>query len=89
MSSNESIKSIPIKVETSAVSMRLHWQRRALQVATVVIAILIPVTGLFRIDPIAGAFVVVDRQIWWSDFFLVFGFWSWLSASKMQTSAFL
>lgn len=75
MSSNDSIKSIPIKIEPTAVSMRLHWQRRAMQVATIIIAILIPVTGLFRIDPIAGAFVVIDRQIWWSDFFLVFGFW--------------
>jgi len=55
--------------------MRLHWQRRALQFLTIAIAIFIPVTGLFRIDPIAGAFVILDRQIWWSDFFLVFGFW--------------
>ena len=75
MSSNDSIKSIPIKIEASSASMRLHWQRRALQVATIILAILIPVTGLFRIDPIAGAFVVIDRQIWWADFFLVFGFW--------------
>ena len=75
MSSNNSIKSIPIKIEPPVASMRMHWQRRAMQIATIAIAILIPVTGLFRIDPIAGAFVVIDRQIWWSDFFLVFGFW--------------
>ena len=75
MSSNDSIKSIPVKIEQPSASMRLHWQRRTLQVATIILAILIPVTGLFRIDPIAGAFVVIDRQIWWADFFLVFGFW--------------
>jgi polyferredoxin len=75
MSSNNSIKSIPIKIEPPVASMRMHWQRRAMQVATIIVAILIPVSGLFRIDPIAGAFVVIDRQIWWSDFFLVFGFW--------------
>jgi len=75
MSSNDSIKGIPIKIAPSAASMRLHWQRRAMQIATILIAILIPVTGLFRIDPIAGAFVVIDRQIWWADFFIVFGFW--------------
>lgn len=75
MSSNDSIKGIPIKVEPAVASMRLHWIRRAMQILTIAVAILIPVTGLFRIDPIAGAFVVIDRQIWWSDFFLVFGFW--------------
>jgi polyferredoxin len=75
MRSNDSLGGIPITTETPKASMRLHWQRRALQLFTIVVAILIPVTGLFRIDPIAGAFVVLDRQIWWSDFFLVFGFW--------------
>ncbi len=54
---------------------RLHWARRAMQAAMILIFILIPVTGLFRIDPAAGSFVVLDRQIWFSDFFLVFGFW--------------
>ncbi|WP_455208325.1 4Fe-4S binding protein [Kaarinaea lacus] len=75
MRSNDSLSGIPITTETPKASMRLHWQRRALQFFTIVLAILIPVTGLFRIDPIAGAFVVADRQVWWSDFFLVFGFW--------------
>ena len=81
MSSNNSIKSIPIKIEPAVASMRMHWQRRAMQIATIAIAIIIPVSGLFRIDPIAGAFVVIDRQIWWSDFFLVFGFWLVLASS--------
>jgi len=75
MRSNDSLGGIPITTETPKASMRLHWQRRALQIFTIVVAVLIPATGLFRIDPIAGAFVVLDRQIWWSDFFLVFGFW--------------
>lgn len=51
-----------------------------MQLATLVIALAIPISGLFRIDPIAGAFIVLDRQIWWSDFFLVFGFWILLAA---------
>jgi len=75
MRSNDSLGGIPIAVEGPKSSMRLHLQRRALQLFTIVIALLIPITGLFRIDPIAGAFVILDRQIWWSDFFLVFGFW--------------
>jgi polyferredoxin len=46
-----------------------------MQVSVLLIAVLIPLSGLLRIDPIAGAFVVLDRQIWWADFFLVFGLW--------------
>ena len=75
MRSNDSLSSIPVTVVPPKTSMRLHWQRRGLQFATIAVALFIPIVGLFRIDPIAGAFVVLDRQIWWSDFFLVFGFW--------------
>lgn len=80
MRSNDSLGGIPVTVERPKASMRLHWQRRAFQLFTIVIAILIPIAGLFRIDPIAGAFVILDRQIWWSDFFLVFGFWMVLAS---------
>jgi len=51
------------------------------QVMTLFLAVLIPVSGLFRIDPIAGAFVILDHQVWWSDFMLVFGFWLILASS--------
>ncbi|MGD8567675.1 MAG: 4Fe-4S binding protein [Gammaproteobacteria bacterium] len=81
MRSNDSLSSIPITTETPKASKRLHWQRRALQVLTIVVALVIPISGLFRIDPMAGAFVVLDRQIWWSDFFLVFGFWMMVASS--------
>lgn len=50
------------------------------QVLTIVFAVLIPVSGLLRIDPEAGAFVVINRQIWFSDFFLVFGLWVMLAS---------
>lgn len=46
----------------------------------IALAVLVPVTGLLRIDPQAGAFVVVDRQIWFSDFFLTFGLWVTLAS---------
>jgi len=52
-----------------------HWKRRAIQGLVLALLILIPVSGLFRIDPVAGAFIVLDRQIWFSDFFLVTGLW--------------
>lgn len=78
VSANEALSRIKVTVEAgrmSAGGRRLHWARRAMQAAMILIFILIPVTGLFRIDPAAGSFVVLDRQIWFSDFFLVFGFW--------------
>jgi polyferredoxin len=75
MSSGNSLSSIPVSVEPPKISKKLHWQRRAVQWSFIAILALIPLTGLLRIDPIAGAFVVLDRQIWWSDFFLIFGLW--------------
>lgn len=81
MSSMHSISKIPVKVEQPRqASRKLHWQRRALQFGTLLVAILIPATGLFRIDPVAGAFVILDRQVWWSDFSLVFGSWLLLAS---------
>jgi len=72
----KSISSIPIKViGTKPVSARFHWKRRAVQAMAIAIAIIIPASGLLRIDVEAGAFVLLDHQIWYSDFFLMAGFW--------------
>ena len=77
--SQKSISAIPIKViGTKPVSARFHWKRRSVQALTIILAILIPASGLFRIDPGAGAFVLLDRQIWFSDFFLMAGLWVFL-----------
>jgi polyferredoxin len=84
MSSPDSIGSIPVTVEPPKVSRKLHWQRRGLQIATILIAFLIPLSGLFRIDPIAGAFVILDRQVWWADFFLIFGLWLIIASSLVM-----
>lgn len=70
------VKVIGAKTEQSA----FHWKRRWVQALTVAFAVLIPVSGLLRIDPEAGAFVVIDRQIWFSDFFLMFGLWITLAS---------
>ena len=72
---HKSISKIPVKVVGAAPAGSWRWKRRSAQILTIVFAILIPATGLFRIDPLAGAFVVLDRQIWFSDFFLVSGLW--------------
>ncbi len=59
---------------------RLHPARRAVQVTTLLLLVLIPLTGLFRIDPVAGAFVVAGREIWFSDMFIVLGFWIFVAS---------
>ncbi|RMH10835.1 MAG: 4Fe-4S binding protein [Gammaproteobacteria bacterium] len=64
---------------------RLHWSRKAVQWGTMAIAVLIPLSGLFRIDPVEGAFIILDRQIWFSDFFIVVGFWMALSCGLVLT----
>ncbi len=87
--STRSIHKIPVAVVGPKVSARLHWQRRSLQLATLVIALAIPISGLFRIDPIAGAFIVADRQIWWADFFVVFGFWMMLASGLVAMYSFV
>jgi polyferredoxin len=72
---------IPIKaVAAKASSGQLHWKRRAVQALTILLAVMIPASGLLRIDPEAAAFVVVDRQIWFSDFFLMSGLWITLAS---------
>src|SRR5271169_7203041 len=76
------IAGIPIKVVGANTGRSaFHWKRRVVQALTVVFVVLIPVSGLLRIDPEAGAFVVIDRQIWFSDFFLIFGLWVALASS--------
>lgn len=74
----EALARIPVRAEPPAAARRalgLRWKRRAAQLGTLALAVLVPALGLFRIDPVDGAIVVLDRQVWFSDFFLVFGFW--------------
>lgn len=44
-----------------------------MQLATLLLIALIPAVGLFRIDLTTASFTILDRQIWWSNFTLVFG----------------
>ena len=71
MSSQNSLRGIPVTTvaakQISPPNNALHWRRRAVQFGTLLIAVLIPLTGLLRIDVVAGAFLILDRQIWWSD----------------------
>jgi polyferredoxin len=56
-----------------------HRRRRAIQLLALALIIIVPLSGLFRIDANAGAMVVLGRQIWFADFFLVFGLWIFLA----------
>jgi polyferredoxin len=78
------LQAIPVRVAGSAPAAlppdaRYHRRRRALQVFTLLVLVVVPLTGLFRIDPRAGGLVVLDRQIWFADFSLFFGLWIFLA----------
>lgn len=75
---NKTLASIPIKVippNAKKGAANFRWKRRLLQVSILILLVLIPVSGLFRIDPENGGLVVLGWQIWFSDFFLISGLW--------------
>ncbi|MDH5378258.1 MAG: 4Fe-4S binding protein, partial [Gammaproteobacteria bacterium] len=74
MDANENLAKIPVQVYTPTRKNTLKWGRTFSQLGILVALILIPALGIFRIDLSAG-FVILDRQVWFSDFLLVFGFW--------------
>ncbi len=53
----------------------LHVLRRASQLGFLSLVILAPILGLFRIDILAGSFVIGSYQIWFADFSIIFGAW--------------
>lgn len=77
---NDALKQIPVYPENIAASTMLHPARRALQYLTLLILVLIPLTGLFRIDMEAGAFILLGRQVWFSDITIIFGFWLFVAS---------
>lgn len=85
MNYQRTLAGIPIVTADAKSGRRLHSVRRAVQTGTLIIAILIPLSGLFRIDPVDGAFVVLDRQIWFADFYLVIGLWLAISSLLVMT----
>ena len=62
------------------VDSHFHLQRRTVQVISLLLAVLIPATGLFRLDPRVGAMVILGRQVWFADFFMVMGLWILLAS---------
>jgi polyferredoxin len=75
---NKTLSNIPIKIVRSGAKSGMsgfRWKRRAIQITILLLLVLVPVSGLFRIDPENGALVVLGWQIWFSDFFLISGLW--------------
>ena len=81
---NKTLSSIPVRVVGSGAKTGLanyRWKRRAVQISILLFLVIIPVSGLFRIDPENGALVVLDWQIWFADFFLISGLWIMLATA--------
>lgn len=77
---DDALKQIPVHSEHIPGAAILHPARRALQYLTLLILILIPLTGLFRIDMAAGTFILLGRQVWFSDITIIFGFWLFVAS---------
>lgn len=75
MNAQEKLQQIPIQQEHVPGAQSVHRWRRISQWLVVVALVLIPITGLFRIDTMAGAFHMLDYQVSFSDIAIVMGFW--------------
>ena len=88
MSANEALSKIPVVSKGNSGPDSLKWKRKAFQIGFVLSLILIPILGIFRID-VSSGFVVLDRQIWFSDFLVVFGFWLAVACSFIMLYSFV
>jgi polyferredoxin len=83
---HKTLANIPIKVIGSAAKKagaNFRWKRRVVQITFLILLVLIPVSGLFRVDPENGALVVLGWQIWLADFFLISGLWITLACAMI------
>jgi polyferredoxin len=84
MKPESAISKIPVRAEGAALSL-YHGKRRATQIAALLLIMLIPLVGLLRVDMQAGNFVILGRQVWWSDYYLMLGFWTMLATGAVMT----
>jgi len=80
MSANEILSKIPVVQEHVPGATTLRPMRRYAQIATLALLVLIPACGLFRIDPAAGGVLMWDRLVWFSDIFIIMGFWIFIAS---------
>lgn len=50
-----------------------HWKRKITQALTLAVFVLIPASGIFRVDLATASFVVFGQQVLWSNSSLMFG----------------
>ena len=50
-----------------------RWKRRIVQFATLILIVLVPASGLLRIDLTSASFLILGHQVLWSNFTLVSG----------------
>jgi len=84
---SKALKKIPVRELHVAGAKTLHPSRRILQYLTLIIVILIPLSGLFRIDLESASFILLERQVWFSDFLIVFGLWLFIASLLVMTYA--
>jgi polyferredoxin len=70
---------VPGAPPAAAAPAPYHGRRRAVQVLALALIVLVPICGLLRFDVRTSAFVVLDRQVWLADFFLISGLWIFLA----------
>ena len=75
MSAKEKLEQIPIREEHVYGAQSVHRWRRMSQYGFIILLVLIPISGLFRIDTAAGTFRLLSYQVWFSDIAIVMGFW--------------
>lgn len=80
MPANEILSKIPVVEEHVPGATLLRPLRRYAQIATLVLLVLIPACGLFRIDVAAGGVLMWDRLVWFSDIFIIMGFWIFIAS---------
>jgi len=74
MKINDSLSKIPVVTEGMTKPGNLDLKRKLSKAIVIVVLLLIPILGIFRID-VSSGFVILDKQVWFSDFYIVFGFW--------------
>jgi len=80
MSANEILSKISVIEEHVPGAKTLGPMRRYAQITTLVLLVLIPASGLFRIDVPAGGVLMWDRLVWFSDIFIIMGFWIFIAS---------
>lgn len=87
MSAHESIEKIHIQQEHIPGARMLHPARRFVQYISLLIIIVIPLSGLFRIDMEMGGVIMLGHQVWFSDITIVLGMWLFLASLLMMSYA--